>query len=98
MRLLWPAPEDEVVAAFLRAEADDIGRHQAPILQRLDPDQEPLDTLRRTNLSDPSQNAYLRGCWRAAWLWPRGRDVRRVPTTVEWHRAALPRDELLEVR
>jgi hypothetical protein len=99
MRLLRPASEDEVVAAFLRAEADDLGRYEAAILRHLGSDQEPLDTVRRPNLSDPRQNAYrcrllgeLRGFGRGDGMFV------GFPPRAEWHRAALPRDELLEVR
>jgi hypothetical protein len=57
MRFLRPASEDEVVAAFLRAEADEVGRYREAILQRLASEQEALDTVRRPNLSDSRQNA-----------------------------------------
>lgn len=99
MHFLRPASEDEVVAAFLRAEADDTGRYEALILQHLGSDQEPLDTVRRPNLSDPRQNAYrrrllgeLRGFGHGDGMFV------GFPPRVEWHRAALPRHELLEVR
>jgi hypothetical protein len=98
MRLLRAASEDEVVAAFLRAEADDAGRCQESILERLGSDRQSLDTVTRPNLSDPGQNAYrrrllgeLRGFGRAE------RMFIGFPPRVEWHRAALSRDELLEV-
>jgi hypothetical protein len=45
MRFLRPASEDEVVAAFLRAEADEVGRYREAILQRLASEQEALDTV-----------------------------------------------------
>jgi hypothetical protein len=99
MRLLRPASEDEVVAAFLRAESDETGRYRAPIRERLGSDGEPLDTVRRPDLGDPWQNAYrrrllgdLRGFGREEGMFV------GFPASVEWHRAALRRDELLEVR
>jgi hypothetical protein len=99
MRLLRPASEDEVVAAFLRAEADDTGRDRASIRDRLAFDGEPLDTVGQPDLSDPRQNAYRRR------LLGETRGFGRedgmfvgFPPRVDWHRAALLRDELLEVR
>ena len=58
MRLLRRAFEDEVVVAFLRAEADDVRRQRAHILARLDSDGEPLDIVARPDLGDSRQNAY----------------------------------------
>ncbi len=99
MRLLRPASEDEVVAVFLRAEADDTGRYRDTILARLDSDREPPGILARPDLGDPRQNAYrrrllgdLRGFGRGEMMFV------GFPQRVEWHRAALSRDELLEVR
>jgi hypothetical protein len=99
MDLLRAASEDEVVAAFLRAEADDTGRYRASILERLDCDREPPDIVARPDLGDPRQNAYrrrllgdLRGFGRGEGMFV------GFPRQVEWHRAALSRDELLEVR
>ncbi len=99
MRLLRPASEDEVVAAFLRAEADDTGRYRAPILERLRDDRQPFDTVRRPDLNDPRLNAYRRGLLGELRGFGRGDGMFvGFPAQVEWHRAALSRDELLEVR
>lgn len=99
MRFLRPASEDEVVAAFLRAEADEVGRYREAILQRLASEQEALDTVRRPNLSDSRQNAYRRRLLEELRGFGRGEGVFvGFPQRVEWQRAALSRDELLEVR
>ncbi len=99
MRLLRPALEDEVVAAFLRAEADTTGRDRASILERLKSDGEPLDTVGRPDVSDPRQNAYRRRLLGETRGFGRGEGMFiGFPTRVDWHRVALVRDELLEVR
>ena len=99
MRILRPAAEDEVVAAFLRAEADDQGRYREPIAERLSTDGEPPETVARPDLGDARQNAYrrrlladLRGFGRDRWMFA------GFPPRVDWHRAELTRDDLLEVR
>jgi hypothetical protein len=98
MRLLRSASEDEVVAAFLRAEADDTGRYRASIQERLGSDGEPLDTVRRPDLSDPRQNAYRRRLLGETRGFGRGDGMFvGFPLCVDWHRAVLARDELLEV-
>ena len=99
MRLLRPALEDEVVAAFLRAEADDTGRYRARILERLGSDGEPLDTVARPGLGEPRQNAYRRRLLGEMRGFGRGDGMFvGFPSRVDWHRAALPRDEVLEIR
>jgi hypothetical protein len=99
MRLLRPASEDEVIAAFLRAEADDTGRYRDPIRQRVAADGHPLDTVRHPDLGDPRQNAYRRRLLGDMRGFGRGDGMFiGFPPRVEWHRASLARDELLEVR
>jgi len=100
MRLLQPVSEDEVVAAFLRAEGDgETGRGGALIVSRLDADDEPLDTVVRPDLSDPRQNAYRRRLLGEMRGFGRGDGMFvGFPSQVDWHRAALRRDEVLEVR
>jgi hypothetical protein len=99
MRILRAAAEAEVVAAFLRAEADDTGRYRASILERLVADGEPMDVVLRPNLSDERQNAYRRGLLGDMRGFGRGDGMFiGFPHRVEWHRAELSRDELLEVR
>jgi hypothetical protein len=99
MRLLRPASEDEVVAAFLRAEADDTGRYREQIVGRLSSDGEPLDTIARPDLGDSRQNAYRRRLLGEMRGFGRGDGMFiGFPSRVDWHRAALPRAELLEVR
>jgi hypothetical protein len=99
MRLLRPASEDEVVAAFLRAEADDTGRYRDRIHGRLRSDREPVDIVARPDLCDPRQNAYRRGLLAEMRGFGRGDGMFvGFPSRVDWHRAALARDEALEVR
>jgi hypothetical protein len=99
MRLLRPASEDEVVAAFLRAETDDTGRYRARTLERLRSDGEPLDIVARPDLRNPRQNAYRRRLLGDMRGFGRGDGMFvGFPSRVDWHRAALPRDEVLEVR
>jgi hypothetical protein len=99
MRLLRPASEDEVVAAFLRAESDDTGRYRASIRERLAADGEPLDTVRRPDLGDPRQNAYRRRLLGDTRGFGRGDGMFvGFPARVDWQRASLSREELLEVR
>lgn len=88
-----------MVAAFLRAEADDTGRDRAAILERLERDREPFDTLASPDLDDPRQNAYRRRLLGERRGFGRGSGMFvGFPARVDWHRAALSRDELLEVR
>jgi hypothetical protein len=99
MRILRPASEDEVVAAFLRAEADDTGRYRAAILERLAAEGEPIAVVRHPELGDPRQNALRRRLLGELRGFGRGDGMFiGFPRQVEWHRAALPRAELLEVR
>lgn len=99
MHTLRRASEDEVIAAFLRAEADDTGRYRDPIRQRLAADREPLVTVRHPDLGDPRQNAYRRRLLGETRGFGRGDQMFiGFPPCVEWHRAAMSSDELLEVR
>src|SRR5262245_32315044 len=99
MRLLRPASEDEVVAAFLRAEADDTGRYRDHILGRLGADGESADIVARPDLGDPRQNAYRRRLLGEMRGFGRGEGMFvGFPSRVDWYRAALSRDEILEVR
>lgn len=99
MRLLRPASEDEVVAAFLRAEADETGRDRERIVSRLRSDDQPLDVVARPDLDDPGQNAYRRRLLGETRGFGRGDGMFvGFPLQVDWHRAELPRDELVEVR
>jgi hypothetical protein len=97
--LLRPASEDEVVAAFLRAEADETGRYRDALLEHLRNDGQTPQVLSRPDLADPRQNAYrrrllgdIRGFGRNEGMFI------GFPPRVEWHRMALSREELLEVR
>ncbi len=86
------------MAAFLRAESDNTGRLRDPIMARLSSDGEPAATVCSPDLNDSVRNAYrrrllgeLRGFGRGDGMFV------GFPPKVDWYRAALPRDELLEV-
>jgi hypothetical protein len=97
MRILRPATEDEVIAVFLRAEFDS-GRYGKVLRKLLDRDGRAVDVLARPDLNDSAANRY-----RSALLDEyRGYEQRiglfgGFPERVDWHRAALSRDEVLEV-
>jgi hypothetical protein len=99
MRIVRPASEDEMVAAFLRAEGDLTGRHREPIEERLRQDGEALGTVRRPDLSDSRQCAYRRRLLAELRGFGRGEGMFiGFPPRVEWVRAALTPSEVLEVR
>jgi hypothetical protein len=99
MRLVGVASEDEVVAAFLRAEADTTGRYRAPIVERLTSDCESIDVVTRPDLADKQHNAYRRRLLGEMRGFGRGDGMFiGFPSRVGWYRAELSRDELLEVR
>src|SRR5215472_15983105 len=99
MRFLRPASEEEVVAAFLCAEAEDTGRYHTVIAERLARDSQPLTIVLQPNISDPASSRYrrrllgdLRGFGRGEGMFV------GFPDRVEWHRVALSADELLDIR
>jgi hypothetical protein len=97
MRILRPATEDEVVATFLRAELDS-GRYGPVLRQLLERDGVDVDVLARPDLADSEANRY-----RSSLLDEYRGFERRIglfggfPERVDWHRAALSRDEVLEI-
>jgi hypothetical protein len=98
MRLLHPVTEDEVVATFLRAELGS-GRYGERLRRLLARDCRDLDVLRRPDVADAGENAY-----RHALLEEHRAFGSReglffgFPDQVDWHRAALVRDDVLEIR
>jgi hypothetical protein len=98
MRILRPATEDEVVAAFLRVELDS-GRY-GPLLRRmLERDGVDENVLARPDVGDPAANRYRRT------LLDEHRGFERriglfegFPARVDWYRAAFSADEVLSVR
>jgi hypothetical protein len=97
MRILRPATEEEVVAAFLRAELDS-GRYGEVVRKLLEQDGVDADVLARPDLTDPAANRYRSGLLDEY----RGFEQRiglfgGFPERVDWHRAALTPDEVLEI-
>jgi hypothetical protein len=97
MRILAPVTEGEVIACFLRAELDS-GRYGEVLRELLDRDGLDVDVLAQPDPTDPAANRY-----RSALLDEYRGFEQRVglfggfPKRVEWHRAALSRDEVLEI-
>jgi hypothetical protein len=97
MRILRPATEDEVVAAFLRAELDS-GRYGEVVRKLLERDGVDADVLARPDLTDPAANRYRSGLLDEY----RGFEQRiglfgGFPEGVDWHRAALTPHEVLAI-
>ena len=97
MRILQPVDENEVIAAFLRAELDS-ERYGPKLHGLLDRDGRDESVLRQPSLASTDDNAY-----RLALLDEHRAYERReglfegFPERVEWHRASLTRNELLEI-
>jgi hypothetical protein len=98
MRILQPIDENEVIAAFLRAELDS-GRYGAKLRELLDRDGRDESVLREPSLASADDNAYRRALLDEHRAYDR-RDglFGGFPEHVDWHRASLTRDELLELR
>ena len=98
MRLLHPVGEDEVVATFLRAELDS-ERYGEKLRRLLARDGRALDVLERPKVADHDENAYRRALLEEhrAYVSREGLFL-GFPEHVDWHRAALTADEVLEVR
>jgi hypothetical protein len=97
MRILGPVSEHEVVGCFLRAELGS-GRYGEVLRKLLDRDGRDVDVIARPELTDAAANRY-----RSALLDEyRGFEQRiglfgGFPERVDWYRAALSRDEVLDV-
>jgi hypothetical protein len=97
LRIIESVTEDEVIACFLRAELDS-GRYGEVLRELLDRDDRDVDVLARPDFADLAANRY-----RSALLDEyRGFEQRiglfgGFPERVEWHRAALSRDEVVDV-
>ena len=98
MRLLHPVGEDEVVATFLRGELDS-ERYGEKLRRLLARDGRALDVLERPKVADHDENAYRRALLEEhrAYVSREGLFL-GFPEHVDWHRAALTADEVLEVR
>jgi hypothetical protein len=98
MRLLHPVGEDEVVATFLRGELDS-ERYGEKLRRLVSRDSRDLDVLRRPDATDSDENAYRRALLEEhrAYVSRQGLFF-GFPEHVDWHRAALTADEVLEIR
>ena len=97
MRLLGPASEEEMIAVFLRGELDS-GRYGKKLRTLLARDRRAEDVLRRPDLGDVEANAYRRRLLEEHRAYER-RDglFGGFPQQVEWFRAALEPDEVLDI-
>jgi len=98
MRLVRSASEDEVIAAFLRAEIDS-DRFGQSILTALEADHRPRAIVDSANLHDPQENTYRRSLLGRVRGWGRGEGMfQGFPAEVEWNLAAVTPKELAKVR
>src|SRR6266699_3060458 len=97
MRLLRPASEDEMVAAFLTAEVASAryGPRIREILARLG---RPLAVVTQPDLVDEDANAARRQILAAYREYPSGDVFTGMPADVRWYRAALTPAELDTVK
>jgi len=98
MRILQPVDEDEVIAAFLRAELDS-ERYGPKLRGLLDRDGRGESVLRRPDLASADDNAYRRALLDEHRAFERREGLfQGFPRHVDWHRAVFTREELLEIR
>ncbi len=97
LRIIESVSEAEVIACFLRAELDS-GRYGEVLRKLLDRDGLDVDILTRPNLTDSAANRYrsrlldeYRGFEQRIGLFG------GFPERVDWHRAALSPQEVLEI-
>jgi hypothetical protein len=97
MRLLRPIAEDEMVAVFLRGELDS-SRYRETLRGFLARDRRDEGVLRRPDLDDREANRYRSGLLEEYRAYER-RDglFGGFPRQVDWFRAVLSRDEVLDV-
>jgi hypothetical protein len=97
MRLLTSISEDEMIAVFLRAELDS-GRYGEKLRSFLARDRYEREVLRRPDLDDADENAYRRQLLDEHRAYERREGLFfGFPSEVEWSRAALTRDEVLDI-
>jgi len=97
MQLLHPITEEEVTAVFLRGELDS-GRYGAKLRGLLARDGRAEDVLRRPDLGDVEANAYRRRLLDEHRAYARRDEMfGGFPQRVDWFRAALERDEVLDI-
>jgi hypothetical protein len=97
VRIVRPIGEDEMIAAFLRAEIDS-GRYGAKLRELLARDGHDAAVLRRPDLRDGEANAYRRGLLDEHRAYERRAGLfDGFPRQLEWARAALEPDEVLDI-
>jgi hypothetical protein len=98
VRILRPAPEAEVVAAFLRGELES-PRYRERLLELLRVDDVDASVLRTPNLEDAEECAYRETLLdrHRAWLSRQGL-FDGFPERVAWSLAALAPEEVLAIR
>ncbi len=97
MRILGRVEEDEVVAAYLRAELES-ERFAAPIRAALERDGVSPEVVERPDVGDARRNAYRRELLGEVRGWGRNeRMFENWPDDFAWFRAALTRDEVASV-
>lgn len=98
MRILSPVTEDEVVACFLRGELTS-ERYWQKLRAMLARDQVAIDVLARPDHSDPEANRYRRSLLDEHRAFDRREGLfAGIPERVDWYRAALEPEEVLEIR
>jgi hypothetical protein len=97
VRLLRPIAEDEVISVFLRGELDS-GRYGEKLRRLLARDGRGDEVLRRADLGDVEANDYRRRLLDEHRAYDRREGLFfGFPEQVEWSRAELVRDEVLEI-
>ena len=97
MQLLRPITEDEMITVFLQTEIHSV-RFESQLMELLEHDNQDRAILERPNLSDPQENAYRRRLLGDFRGYDRQLELfEGFPDDVAWHRAALTRDELMQV-
>jgi hypothetical protein len=97
VRILHPISEDEVVATFLRAELDS-GRYGETLRAALVCDGLEPEVLRSPNLADETENRYRRRLLDEHRAYERREGLfAGFPRRVDWFRAALTGEEVLDI-
>jgi hypothetical protein len=97
MRLLGPVSEDEVVSAFLRAEIDS-DRYGEKLRRLLARDQREPSVLRHPDLADDCENRYRQQLLDEHRAFERREEMfGGFPRQIDWLRAALEREEVLDI-
>jgi hypothetical protein len=97
MRLLEPATEDEVISTFLRAEIDS-DRYGEKLRRLLARDRREPSVLRQPDLADDRENRYRRQLLDQHRAYERREEMfGGFPRQIEWLRAALEVEEVLDI-